>query len=210
MTILNKLISFNGKLSSEFIRHIESTNNVCVYRLGSHKFPGSICFPNAKAVTLINCSNIGVMNILDMGRFPNLSRINYLSAHPGNYDIYERFPDSMEWIFPNKDYEFYNFMVSQGRGKKDKNLIKEYISNKKIVDGKNGFDISFEFDLNIPGFGITNGNWWQSQFYEYLVMNQNKPAVAVQKQEMEELTLEKQIVRQEIENAYFEDMIEKH
>jgi hypothetical protein len=35
--------------------------------------------------------------------------------------------------------------------------------------GKNGFDISFHFELNIPGFGITDGEWWRSQFYEYLV-----------------------------------------
>lgn len=106
-------------------------------------------------------------------------------------------------------------MVAKGRGKKDDNLIKTYIVNKKIVDGINGFDISFEFDLNIPEYGITSGEWWRYQFYEYLAQNlYSMPSHSTSLQtahflqEIEELQLEKEIVKSEIENVYFDDMIE--
>jgi hypothetical protein len=210
-----KIISFNSRLSSEFKKYIESANNICVYKLGATPIVPKIIFPNAKTITLINCNKMGISNILKTETLPNLENVNYLSAHPGDYNIYNRFSDSVKWIFPNKDYDFYNNMVVKGRGKKDENLIKNYIISKKIIDGSNGFDISFEFDLSIPGYGITSGEWWRYQFYEYLAQNlysmppqsTNKQTVAFL-QEIEELQLEKEIVTSKIENIYFDDMIE--
>ena len=86
----------------------------------------------------------------------------------GNYAFHHRFTPNTKWVFPDKNYEYYNFMVEMGYGKKDPELLKRYIANKKIVDGKSGFDISYEFDLNIPDYDIVNGEWWRTQFYEYL------------------------------------------
>jgi hypothetical protein len=189
--IATKRNLFNKILSPHFIKHIENTTNVCIYKLDSYKIPDNIIFSNAKAVTLINCNSSGVTNILKSSIFPNIHRINYLSSNPGN-NLDVRFPHSVEWIFPNKDYDFYNFMVMSGKGRKDPTLIKEYIANKIMIDGKNEFDISFKLDLNIPEFGVTNGDWWRSQFYEYLVKKENetKNNYKTALQETEERTLE--------------------
>ena len=203
--ISNKLISFNKKLSNEFINHIHNTDNICLYKLGSHYIPENIIFPNVKTVTLINCNKNGILRILNPIVFPNIHKINYLSTDPGDFKIYKRFDDNIQWVFPNKTYDFYEYMVSAGRGKKNINLINEYITNKKIIDGKNGFDISFHFELNIPGFGITDGEWWRSQFYEYFVIKQNQ---SLKNQDDEELELQKTIVRDSIDDVYFEYIID--
>jgi hypothetical protein len=213
-----KLISFSrGGLSTEFIKHIDSTHNLCIYKLGAHYIPDSVIFPKANSITLINCNSVGILNIVTPTVFPNLSKVNYLSTDPGDFKIYERFNDKIKWIFPNKTYEFYDFMVKTGRGKKDSQLIKKYVANKRIIDGKNGFDISFDFDLNIPGFGITNGEWWRSQFYEYLVNKQNiikskdciYPGEASQIQDDEETILQKEYVKSSIDKLYFDYIINK-
>ena len=209
-----KLISFSKNLSKEFITHIESVPNLCMYKLGSHYIPDNVIFPKAESVTLINCSHQGILNILTPTVFPNLSKVNYLSADPGDFKIYERWNDSLKWVFPNKSYEFYDFMVQSGRGKKDNNLIKEYVANKKIIDGKNGFDISFHFDLNIPGFGITDGEWWRSQFYEYLVNKQNTmaskdcmyPGEASKIQDDEEILLQKGYGKSTLDELHFDNL----
>lgn len=213
----NRLISFSKGLSKEFTNHIESTHNLCLYKLGAHYIPDTIVFHKAESLTLINCNKNGILNILTPTIFPNLSRVNYLSADPGDFKIYERYNDKLEWVFPNKSYEFYDFMVKSGRGKKDINLIKEYVASKKIIDGKNGFDISFHFELNIPGFGITDGEWWRSQFYEYLVNKQNKhnykycmyPGETPGIQDEEELALQRDIVKASIDDIYFEHVIDE-
>ena len=51
---MNGLISFQKKLSREFINHIENTKNLCIYKLGHHIVPKEIIFPNASHITLIN------------------------------------------------------------------------------------------------------------------------------------------------------------
>jgi hypothetical protein len=210
-----KLISFSKGLSKEFVNNIESSHNLCMYKLGSHYIPENIVFPKAESITLINCSRHGILNIVTPTVFPNLSKINYLSADPGDFKIYERFNDKIKWVFPNKSYEFYDFMVKTGRGKKDAELIKRYVTNKKIIDGQNGFDISFEFDINIPGYGIVNGDWWRSQFYEYLVRaqnNDNNADIIIQNkvldinQEIEEEKFQKERVREDLEAFSLEDM----
>jgi hypothetical protein len=209
---LNNTISFSKKLSKEFMNHIDSTHNLCVYKLGSHCIPNHIFFPKVENITLINCSRDGILNILNPNIFPNLSKVNYLSTSPGNFEIYERFDDKIKWIFPNKSYEFYDFMVKTGRGIKDSQLIKNYIAHKKIRDGKNEFDISFHFDLNIPGFGIVDGEWWSSQFYEYLLQKQYiyhykdciYPGEKVIIQDDEEILLQKEYVKSSIDSFYFD------
>jgi hypothetical protein len=105
-------------------------------------------------------------------------------------------------------------MVKNGRGTKDAELIKKYVASKKIIDGKNGFDISFHFDLNIPGFGITDGEWWRSQFYEYLVNKQNTihakdcmyPGEASSIQDDEEVVLQKEYVKSTLDELDFDSM----
>lgn len=216
-----KLISFSKNLSKEFINHIESTPNICMYKLGSHCIPDNVIFSKAETVTLVNCHRHGILNILTPSIFPNLTKVNYLSTDPGDFKIYERFNDKINWVFPNKPYEFYDFMVKTGRGTKDPQLIKEYVTNKKIIDGKNGFDISFEFDLNIPGYGIVDGEVWRSQFYEYLVRQQNindhkhciypgevTPPQIKHLQDDEELLLQKEFVKKSIDELYFDSVIE--
>jgi hypothetical protein len=213
----NKLISFSKHLSTDFIKHIESTPNLCMYKLGSHYIPDTIIFPKAKSVTLINCNRNGILNILTPKVFPNLNKVNYLSTDPGDFKIYERFNDTLKWVFPNKPYEFYDFMIKTGRGTKNSELIKEYVANKKIIDGKNGFDISFHFDLNIPGYGIIDGEWWRSQFYEYVVKKQivkncmypgEASSIMYNGQEIEETQIEKELIAQALSQCDFDDIIE--
>lgn len=209
---INNIVSFSKNLSKDFVNHIDSTHNLCVYKLGSHYIPNHIFFPKVENITLINCSRDGILNILNPNIFPNLSKVNYLSASPGNFEIYERFDDKIKWIFPNKSYEFYDFMVKTGRGIKDSQLIKNYIVHKKIRDGKNEFDISFHFDLNIPGFGIVDGEWWSSQFYEYLLQKQYiyqykdcmYPGEKIMIQDDEEMLLQKEYVKSSIDSFYFD------
>lgn len=222
MRPISKIVSLNKNLSTDFINHIQNTKNVCLYKLGSHNIPENIFFPNAKSLTLINCSNYGIQTIVDPRFFPNINTINYLSMSPKSNTIHTRFGSNTKWIFPDKNYEYYNFMVETGYGRKDPELLKRYINNKKIIDGKNGFDISFELDLNIPEFGIVSGNWWQSQFYEYLVMKQTSNKfkdcmypgenifnISEIKQEIEEERLEKERVELELHMNSFEDMIDE-
>ena len=213
MVQINRLVSLNKKLNIDFVTHIKQTKNLCLYKLGNHTIPNNIFFPNAKTLTLINCNRGGILNIFTPTIFPNLKNVNYVSADPGDFKIYERFNNEIKWIFPNKTYDFYDFMVKTGRGKKDPDLIKNYLTNKKIIDGKNGFDISFEFDLIIPEYGIVNGDWWRSQFYEYLVKHQNinnlKNCFYSEKvasiQDDEEILLQKEYVKSVIDTLYFDN-----
>ena len=112
-----KLISFSKTLSKEFINHIESTPNMCVYKLGSHHIPNNVIFPKAETVTLVNCHWHGILNILTPTIFPNLTKVNYLSADPGDFKIYERFNDNLKWVFPNKSYDvFGRIMIHKQQG----------------------------------------------------------------------------------------------
>jgi len=208
VTKINKLISFSKYLHPDFVKHVQTTNNLCLYKLGSYTIPENISFPNAHTLTLINCNRTGILNIFTPNIFPNLANVNYLSADPGDFKLYERYNDTLKWVFPNKPYDFFDWMVKSGRGTKDSELIKKYIANKKIIDGQGGFDISFEFDINVPGYGIVNGEWWRLQFYEYLVKQQNINKYSnciypgeiptTHTQEFEEACIEKEIVAEKL------------
>jgi hypothetical protein len=194
-------------LSHDFVKYIESTNHLYIYKLNGQNVSANVLFPKVKTLTLINCSKNGVQNMLNPNVFPNTRRINYLSAAPTEYDIHRRFGNQAQWVFPNKNYDFYNYMVGQGLGKKDDTLMKRCIASKKIIDGANGFDISFQFDLNIPEFGIISGEWWRGQFVEYLQSKEGHSAVAAcsMSQDDEELEFEKNRVKFELDNLYFEE-----
>jgi len=206
--LVPRLFSFNTKLCSNFVKHIENTNNLCVYKLGSYPLPTNLLFPKADTLTLINCNKKGIQNILNPAFFPSLKKVNYLSVHPGDYEIYKRFGNQLEWVFPNKRYDFYDYMMSLGSGKKDVNLIHTYIKNKQIIDGTNDFDISYKFDLNIPNYLIVVSELYKSQFYEYLVKKQNEKYDCCNGtffiQELEELHLQREVVNDIIISEDFE------
>ncbi len=174
------LISRGTQLSEKLINYIENTSNVVIYKLGEHHIPSNIFFPNAKEATIINCTRTGVFNILTPFVFPNIKKINYLSAHPGNFEIYKRFnydiksDNYVKWVFPKKEYDFYDYIIKKNIGFKDNKLIDNYLKNKRVIDGINGFDISFYFDLELPGFELVDGEWYRNQFYEYYVRKQNE------------------------------------
>lgn len=214
MSTINKLVSLNNHLNKDFIKHIETTKNLCLYKLGNHYIPSNIFFPNARILTLINCNSTGIKNILHPSIFPNINTVNFLSTNVENNKLHTQLNSYVDWVFPDKNYEYYNYMVQRGLGKKCSSLIKEYVTNKKIIDGKNGFDISFEFDIKVPEHGVVNGDWWRSQFYEYLVKKQNNEIIydsnfsALKlEQEIEEINLEKELVAKEL---YFEDLVDNN
>ena len=111
-------------LSHDFVKYIESTNHLCIYKLNGQNVTTNTLFPKVKTLTLINCSKTGVQNMLNPDIFPNTNNINYLSAGPVEYDIYRRFGGDTRWVFPNKNYDFYNYMVDKGCGKKDDTIMK--------------------------------------------------------------------------------------
>jgi hypothetical protein len=197
--VSNKIISYSKTLNAKFVNHIETTSNLCLYKSHFLNIPNSIIFTNANEVTLINCSRDGINSLLTPKVFPNLTSINYMSMHPGDYDIYKRFNRCVKWSFPDVSYNFYISMMAIGVGRKDSSLIKKYIILKKMIDGTDMFDISYEMDLNIPGFGITNGNWYKLQFDEYI--NTKKSNTLHVDQESEELSLQRDTVKQEL-NAF--------
>jgi hypothetical protein len=123
-----------NSLNYNFVNYINNTKHLCLYKLGNYKIPQNIFFPKVNTLTIINCNKNGILNIFSPSIFPKLTNVNYLSTNPGDFKIYERFNNTIEWKFPNKSYEFYDFMVKSGYGKKDSELIKNYITNKKIID----------------------------------------------------------------------------
>lgn len=143
----------------EFAKYIQHTKNVCMYRLHSQHIHPSISFPNASILTLIRCSPVGITNILKQSIFPNLKTIHYLSLHPGDYLIHNRF-NNLKWVFPTKSYSFYDCMVQAGHGKKDPQLISTYVTDKKQSHSYT------EFNLQIPGYHVTDG-----ELYWILLMN---------------------------------------
>jgi hypothetical protein len=215
---MSNIISVNKYISTKFINYIHTTNNLCLYKLGSYHIPKNVIFNNVDTLTLINCNKNGILNIFTPYIFPNLSTVNYISANPGDFQIYKRFNNTLNWVFPNKTYMFYDFMIKTQNGKKDNELINKYIKNKRIIDGNNEFDISYDCDLDIPSYGIVNGELWRTQFYEYLVQQYNNinnvhclypgESYKLFSQECEEKLLEKEYISEKLYNCYFEDIFE--
>ena len=144
-----------------FLWHFQRTQHLCVYQFKTNLLPTTLFFPYVTKLTLIDCSRSGVSHLLLPERFPQLKQIQYLSGHPGIYHIHQRFPKSVSWVFPNRDYAFYNCMVQAGFGQKNNDLILSYIMGQKIKDNK------MYFDIHVPGYGYTDGDRYQTHMHQY-------------------------------------------
>lgn len=141
-----------------FRSYFQQSNQLCLYRIGSEPLCSTLSLPHVHTVVLAHCSRIGVSNVLTPERFPNLKSVHYLSAHPGQVDIYKRFPNKLQWLFPNDQYLFYNCMLEAGIGRVEERLISTYIHR---VVGQH-------IKLHIPKYGIYNGNTYHKYLLSYL------------------------------------------
>lgn len=147
-----------------FTHYFQHTRHLCVYQydfIASKTLPSALFFPYVTKLTLIDCGRKGISHLLHSYRFPKLEYIHYLSGHPDVYNIYERFPKSVKWVFPNRDYSFYNCMFEAGYGVKNNNIISENIYSKKINQHGTSFDIY------VPGYGRRDGSFYKEHMYQY-------------------------------------------
>lgn len=149
-------------ISNTFLKYITRTSNLCIYQFGNQQISPTLQFPNARTVTLINCSREGVNRILTPSIFPNMREVHYLSAHPGQVDIYQRFSRPISWVFPNSDYIFYKCMIEAGLGRVENRLISTYIRSVDLHQNQ------ISTDLNIPQYGLTNGGPYRARLHHYL------------------------------------------
>ncbi len=155
-------------VSPKLLHYFQNASNLFVYKLGPNTaISSTLQFPKARTATLINCTREGVFEILTPHTFPALQTIQYISAHPGNFSVSKRFSENVEWIFPEKAYEFYEHVIQQGKGYKDPGLIDRCLKNKRILDGESPFDITYDFDLNLPTVGIVPGEAYKQEFEVY-------------------------------------------
>lgn len=157
-------------VSQPLLHYFQNTPNLFVYKFGaSLKVPSSLIFPLATTTTLINCTRDGVFQILTPHTFPAIQTIQYISANPGNPNIHRRFPDHVQWIFPDKHYPFYELVIQHKKGKRDATMIDRCLQNKRILDGESPFDITYEFDLVLPDVGVVPGEAYKHEFEAYVV-----------------------------------------
>jgi hypothetical protein len=149
-------------ISNTFLKYITRASNVCIYQLGNQPLSSTLQFPNARTVTLINCSREGVHRILTPSIFPNIGEVHYLSAHPGQVDIYQRFSRPISWIFPNSHYIFYKCMIEAGMGRVENRLISTYIHSVEQYHRR------LHADLCIPQYGLTIGEPYRERLHHYL------------------------------------------
>jgi hypothetical protein len=148
--------------SNTFLKYITRTSNVCIYQFGNQPLSPTLQFPNARTVTLINCSREGVNRILTPSIFPHIEEVHYLSAHPGQVDIYQRFTYPLSWVFPNSTYIFYKCMIEAGWGRVENRLISTYI-NSVDRDQKQIYA-----ELCLPHYGMTIGEPYRTRLHHYL------------------------------------------
>lgn len=162
-------------LDVAFATYIEQTPFLLLYKLGPAHIPYTVRFPKAERVALINCNRRGVFDILTPHAFPAVREIYYLSAHPGSYTVCERFQYASQtptWYVPEKSYPFFTYLEAKVGARRVPNLLSAFVTNKRIVDGAEDFDISFYFDLRLPEGGIVDGERYRDQFHEYLALKQ--------------------------------------
>ena len=133
-----------------------------MYQFGNQPISSTLQFPNARTVTLINCSREGVERILTPSIFPNIEEVHYLSAHPGQVDIYQRFSKPISWIFPNSQYIFYKCMIEAGVGRVENRLISTYVHSVGLHHNQ------IHMDLNIPQYGLTISDTYRVRLHHYL------------------------------------------
>ena len=149
-------------LSTVFSSYVHHAKNICFYRIGSQPFTPSLSFPHATTVTLLHCSREGVSRLLSPSFFPNLTTVHYLSAHPGQIDIYRRFPKRVTWLFPNRSYDFYECMILAGHGRVENHLLRTYLHHVRMKSH------GIEVDLNLPGYGPYPGDQYCSKLIDYI------------------------------------------
>jgi hypothetical protein len=91
-----------------------------------------------------------------------MREVHYLSAHPGQIDIYQRFSKPISWVFPNSEYIFYKCMIEAGLGRVENRLISTYIHS---VDQD---QTQIYADLCIPDYGMTIGEPYRARLHHYL------------------------------------------
>lgn len=151
----------------DIVKYLTSAKNVVIYKLDSTKIASTVQFPNAQIATLINCTPRAVFEILTPNTFPNITDIHYISAHPGQENLHQRFQNPVRWCFPHKTYQFYEDMVRIGKGRKYDDLVDKYLTNKRIIDGTGPFDISYTFDIILPEYGIQDGEIYANKFRQF-------------------------------------------
>lgn len=145
-----------------FMNYMNKTSHLVLYQLKSQFIRNNIIFPNVTKLSLVHCHSVGVKRILDSKIFPQLKEIYYLSAHPGECDIYCKLSPQLKWIFPNYSFGFYDSMMEAGRGVKSDLLIPNHITNYKITNHL------MYFDLYLPNYCIADGYWYLSMQNMYL------------------------------------------
>ena len=140
------------------IKHyFQRTSNLCLFKLGKMKVSPTLLFPRANIVTVIHCGPAMISAVLQPAIFPRLDEIHYLSADPGSMEMHRRF-SRVKWVFPNVRHAFYRSMIEAGYGRVENRLIRTYVH-----DFQNG-----NMQLNLPGYGMVYGDWYQKQVQNYL------------------------------------------
>jgi hypothetical protein len=129
---------------------------------GWQTISSSLIFPYAKAVSIIDCNEYSISELLQPKRFPQLERIYYLSGKPHNTLIHRQISQNIKWIFPNYDYHFYNCMIEAGFGVKDNNIILSHIVCKKLLNGV------IHFDIQLPGYGYICGAYYKTLLQNHM------------------------------------------
>ncbi len=151
-----------------FVRHIETATHQVLYKFPNIHVPSNISFPATKTLTLINCHRAGVYNIFTPFAFPNLECVQYMSGHPGDYNIDRRFGDYLQWVVPHMRYSYYEYLRVKKGATTDATLIRTFIRNKRYKDGAGDFDVRYDMDLDVPDWGEVDGDWWSEQWVSYI------------------------------------------
>ena len=133
-------------LSYPFLRYMESTRHLVLYRLNSsYPVPPTLRLPQVETLCLLDCAPDTISSFLYRPFFPGLQRIHYLSVAPSDALLYRRFP-SVDWVFPYQEraYPFYDAMMEAGKGRMEQGLLSDYIAQggfhrggRRIVSGYN-------------------------------------------------------------------------
>lgn len=140
--------------------YFQRASTICLY--GLQQLEKKPYFPSATTVAFLRCSPQVIPSLLEANVFPRLQTVHYLSGHPGSTDIHRL--RLLQWIFPNRAHPFYDRMVEAGYGRRDPNLIRQYISGsyQRIhMDTKT-------FDLHIPGYRIMDDLSYCRSLFGYM------------------------------------------
>jgi hypothetical protein len=83
-------------------------------RLGDRFLPAVVRFPAARVVSVVGWDANAVFYNLDRSRFPAVERVNFLSYHPGGYQVLFRFFDKetevgrqFRWGLPREHHRWF-------------------------------------------------------------------------------------------------------